>query len=30
VDALKGDIYVESTLGEGTTFMLELPSVLEA
>jgi signal transduction histidine kinase len=25
VDALKGDIRVESTLGEGTTFFLELP-----
>jgi signal transduction histidine kinase len=29
VDALKGDIRVESTLGEGTTFFLELPSVSE-
>lgn len=26
VDALTGDIRVESTLGEGTTFILELPS----
>jgi signal transduction histidine kinase len=26
VDALKGDIRVESTLGEGTTFTLEVPS----
>lgn len=26
VDALKGDIRVESTLGEGTTFFLELPA----
>jgi signal transduction histidine kinase len=25
VDALKGDVRVESTLGEGTTFILELP-----
>jgi signal transduction histidine kinase len=25
VDTLKGDIRVESTLGEGTTFLLELP-----
>jgi two-component system OmpR family sensor kinase len=25
VDALKGEIRVESTLGEGTTFFLELP-----
>src|SRR5207244_8373932 len=25
VDALKGDIHVESALGEGTTFFLELP-----
>jgi signal transduction histidine kinase len=25
VDALKGDIRVESSLGEGTTFFLELP-----
>jgi chemotaxis protein histidine kinase CheA len=31
VDALNGDIRVESTLGEGTTFFLELPpSVAEA
>jgi two-component system OmpR family sensor kinase len=27
VDALKGDIHVESVLGEGTTFFLELPRV---
>jgi signal transduction histidine kinase len=26
VDAVKGDIRVESTLGEGTTFFVELPS----
>jgi signal transduction histidine kinase len=26
VDVLKGDIHVESTLGEGTTFFLELPN----
>jgi signal transduction histidine kinase len=26
VDAVKGDIQVESTLGEGTTFLVELPS----
>jgi signal transduction histidine kinase len=26
VDALKGDIQVESTLGEGTRFLVELPS----
>ena len=25
VDALKGDIHVESVLGEGTTFFVELP-----
>lgn len=25
VDALKGDIHVEATLGEGTTFFIELP-----
>jgi signal transduction histidine kinase len=30
VDALKGDIRVESTSGEGTTFFLELPLVSEA
>jgi len=27
VDALKGDIHVESVLGEGTTFFLELPLI---
>jgi signal transduction histidine kinase len=26
VDALKGDIHVDSVLGEGTTFLVELPS----
>ena len=30
VDALKGDIHVEATLGEGTTFFLELPVAPEA
>jgi signal transduction histidine kinase len=30
VDALKGDIHVESTLGEGTTFFLDLPLAPEA
>jgi K+-sensing histidine kinase KdpD len=30
VDALKGDIHVESRLGEGTTFFLELPVAPEA
>jgi signal transduction histidine kinase len=25
VDVLKGDIHVESSLGEGTTFFVELP-----
>lgn len=30
VDALKGDIRVESTLGESTTFFVELPLVPEA
>jgi two-component system phosphate regulon sensor histidine kinase PhoR len=29
-DALKGDLRVESTLGEGTTFILELPSSAES
>jgi signal transduction histidine kinase len=29
VDALKGDIHVESVLGEGTTFFLELPLMSE-
>jgi signal transduction histidine kinase len=30
IDALKGDIRVESKLGEGTTFFLELPTVAES
>jgi signal transduction histidine kinase len=30
VDALKGDIHVESILGEGTTFFLDLPLEPEA
>jgi signal transduction histidine kinase len=30
IDALKGDIRVESQLGEGTTFFLELPTVAES
>jgi signal transduction histidine kinase len=30
VDAVKGDIHVESVLGEGTTFFLELPLIAPA
>ena len=30
VDVLKGDIHVESNLGEGTTFFVELPLTTES